>query len=140
MIVVMPGVATDRRSDGSGADRCIALAGAALAALLGAVDPAAGQQGASSAPEALRNAPPEVDQSRPGGDPAAPTRERSGGGPTGDDVVEDREGGGVGRGVIRPPLGVDPGIQGTVPDPTPGTMPVIPPPGTLGGNPRIDPR
>lgn len=42
-------------------------------------------------------------------------------------------------GVIRPPAGVDPQIQ--VPPPEPGArMPVIPPPGTPGGDPRIDPK
>jgi hypothetical protein len=42
-------------------------------------------------------------------------------------------------GVIRPPAGVDPQIQ--VPPPEPGArMPVIPPPGTPGGDPRIQPK
>jgi hypothetical protein len=112
----------------------------ALAAALAAVGPVAAQTVASPAPEALRNAPPEIDRSRPGGDPASPPRDRSGGGPTGDDIVEDRQGGGAAGGVIRPPMGVDAGIQDYVPDPTPRTTPVIPPPGTPGGNPRIDPR
>lgn len=108
--------------------------------MLGTSGPAAAQSGTSPAPETLRRAPPEVDGSRPGGDPAAPPRDRSGGGPTGDDIVEDREGGGPGRSVIRPPMSVDPGIQGSVPDPTPGTTPVIPPPGTPGGDPTVIPR
>lgn len=43
-------------------------------------------------------------------------------------------------GVIRPPAGVDPGIQAPVPAPAPGTTPVIPPPGTPGGDPRVQPR
>lgn len=45
-------------------------------------------------------------------------------------------------GVIQPPATgrVDPGIQTTVPDPRPNTTPVIPPPGTPGGNPQIQPR
>jgi hypothetical protein len=42
-------------------------------------------------------------------------------------------------GVIRPPAGVDPQIQ--VPPPEPGArMPVIPPPGTPGGDRRIEPK
>jgi hypothetical protein len=44
------------------------------------------------------------------------------------------------RGVVRPP-DVDPGIQApAVPAPTPNTMPVIPPPGTPGGDQRTEPR
>ncbi|MBE9607316.1 hypothetical protein IAI18_20805 [Acetobacteraceae bacterium H6797] len=35
-------------------------------------------------------------------------------------------------GVIRPPAQVDPGIHTTVPDPSPNTTPVIPPPGSDG--------
>ena len=43
-------------------------------------------------------------------------------------------------GVIRPPAGVDPGIRAPAPNPNPGTTPVIPPPGTPGGDPRVQPR
>ena len=43
--------------------------------------------------------------------------------------------------VIVPPAGqVDPGIQAPAPVPAPGTTPVIPPPGTPGGDPRVQPR
>jgi hypothetical protein len=112
----------------------------ALAAALGAVGLAKAQSGTSPAPEAPRTAPPEVDRSRPDGDPTAPSRDRSGSGPTGNDIVEDRQGDGVARGVIRPPMSLDPGIQGKVPNPTPRTTPVIPPPGTPGGDPSIIPR
>ena len=118
--------------------RNIALA-VALAIAASTAAPGLAQSGATPAPEELRRAPPELDESRPGGDPASPP-DRSGGGPTGDDIQQDREGGGSPRGVIRPPRGVDPEIQGTVPDPSPNTTPVIPPPGTPGGNPRIIPR
>ena len=42
-------------------------------------------------------------------------------------------------GVIRPPAGVDPQMQ--VPPPEPGArMPVIPPPGTPGGDQRVAPK
>jgi hypothetical protein len=42
-------------------------------------------------------------------------------------------------GVIRPPGGVDPQIE--VPPPDPGVRtPVIPPPGTPGGDPRVAPK
>jgi hypothetical protein len=43
-------------------------------------------------------------------------------------------------GVIRPPAGVDPGIQSKAPAPTPNSMPVILPPGTPGGNPTVQPK
>jgi hypothetical protein len=42
------------------------------------------------------------------------------------------------KGVICPPAGVDPGI--TVPPVGGGRMPVIPPPGTPGGDPGIVPK
>jgi len=38
-------------------------------------------------------------------------------------------------GVIKPPPGVDPEISKPAPDPNPNSMPVIKPPGTLGGPP-----
>jgi hypothetical protein len=77
--------------------------------------------------------PSEPDRPRPG--------DRSGAGPTGDDIVEDPQGGGAARGVIRPPENLDPGIhRGTVPEPNPRTTPVIPPPGTPGGDPNVIPR
>jgi hypothetical protein len=44
------------------------------------------------------------------------------------------------HGVIRPQGNVDPGISATPPDPNPGTMPVIPPPGSPGGDPRVQPK
>jgi hypothetical protein len=44
------------------------------------------------------------------------------------------------HGVIRPQENVDPGIRATPPDPNPGTMPVIPPPGSPGGDPRVQPK
>jgi hypothetical protein len=88
---------------------------------------------AMAQPAPPRDAPAEVE--RPG-----PAPERRGGGPTGDDIIEDNEERGIARGVIRPPLGVDPGIQGRVPEPMPNTTPVIPPPGTPGGNPLVIPR
>jgi hypothetical protein len=52
----------------------------------------------------------------------------------------DTPGGAARSGVIRPPREVDPGI--TKPPPANGanTMPVIPPPGSPGGNPRIKPQ
>lgn len=45
-------------------------------------------------------------------------------------------------GVIHPPDGLDPGIRLPAPTPemTPGMSSVIPPPGTPGGDPRVQPR
>jgi hypothetical protein len=43
------------------------------------------------------------------------------------------------KGVICPPAGVDPGLAATPPA-TDGKMPVIPPPGTPGGDPSIVPK
>lgn len=42
------------------------------------------------------------------------------------------------KGVICPPSGVDPGL--TTPPPNGGRMPVIPPPGTPGGDPSLQPK
>ncbi|MCB4822771.1 hypothetical protein [Roseicella aerolata] len=101
---------------------------------------AAAQPGAAPAPDTSRAAPPEAAPARPQA-PAPSPRDRAGGGPTGDDTVESHERGGIARGVIRPRGEVDPGIhRGTVPDPSPGTTPVIPPPGTPGGDPTVQPR
>jgi len=43
-------------------------------------------------------------------------------------------------GVIRPPTDVDPEMRVPAPVPNPGTTPVIPPPGSPGGNPTVDPK
>jgi hypothetical protein len=43
-------------------------------------------------------------------------------------------------GVIRPPSGIDPEITAPAPVPNPGTTPVIPPPGSPGGDPTIKPK
>ena len=42
-------------------------------------------------------------------------------------------------GVITPPVGIDPEIKQN-PPPAGATMPVIPPPGTPGGNPAVKPK
>jgi hypothetical protein len=44
------------------------------------------------------------------------------------------------KGVIEPPPVGDDDIHVTVPNPNSGTMPVIPPPGTPGGNPDVEPK
>lgn len=43
-------------------------------------------------------------------------------------------------GVIKPRSDVDPGITTITPAPHAGTMPVIPPPGSPGGNPNVQPK
>ena len=42
--------------------------------------------------------------------------------------------------VIRPPAGIDPGIQAIPPASASGSLVVIPPPGTPGGDPRVQPK
>jgi hypothetical protein len=44
------------------------------------------------------------------------------------------------QGVIKPPENVDSGIHAPAPEPNPGTTPVIPPPGTPGGDPNVQPK
>jgi hypothetical protein len=44
------------------------------------------------------------------------------------------------HGVIKPPANVDTGIHAPAPEPNPGTTPVIPPPGTPGGDPNVQPK
>lgn len=43
-------------------------------------------------------------------------------------------------GVIRPPSAVDPRMNQSTPDPGSRSMPVLPPPGTPGGNPSVTPK
>ena len=43
-------------------------------------------------------------------------------------------------GVIHPPSGVDPGIAVPAPNPHPHSTPVIPPTGTPGGDPSVQPK
>ena len=44
------------------------------------------------------------------------------------------------EGVIRPPPNIAPDMTVPAPDPNPGTTPVIPPPGSPGGNQAIQPK
>jgi hypothetical protein len=44
------------------------------------------------------------------------------------------------KGVIKPPPTGDSEIHTTVPNPNPGRMPVIPPPGTPGGDESVQPK
>ena len=43
-------------------------------------------------------------------------------------------------GVLRPPTGVDPAMKQPTPPTGPQSMPVVPPPGTPGGNPTVEPK
>lgn len=52
----------------------------------------------------------------------------------------EKSGNGAFSGVIHPPSGVDPAVQAPVPHPQSGATPVIPPAGTPGGNPNVQPR
>ena len=60
--------------------------------------------------------------------------------PSSEGGPERHPGSGAPGGVVRPPAGVDPGIRAPAPNLNPGTTPVIPTPGTPGGDPRVQPR
>lgn len=66
-------------------------------------------------------------------DPRAPAEERRS-----DETLSDRLD--RNNGVLHPPAGVDPKITVPAPDPNPHSTPVIPPPGTPGGNPSVVPK
>jgi len=95
-----------------------ALMQASLAALL--MLALSGAATAQSIQDPQRNSPPGT-SGADRRDSEAEVDRRSGSGSSLDDVID------IPRGVIRPPMRVDPGIQGRVPDPEPGTTPVIPP-------------
>jgi hypothetical protein len=82
---------------------------------------------AQSAPAEAQNA-----QNPPKQVPTAPDSTRPGV-PLSDQLSES-------KGVIRPPGNVDPEIQTPAPDPNPNTTPVIPPPGTPGGDQNVQPK
>lgn len=44
------------------------------------------------------------------------------------------------RGTLQPPRGIDPGMTVSPPAQAQGTMPVIPPPGSPGGNQQVAPK
>jgi hypothetical protein len=75
------------------------------------------------------NAPsPPPEQIAPGGTPT---------GKPGDDTLSDKLS--RQKGTLTPPA-VDPGIRAPLPSHSQGTMPVIPPPGTPGGDPQVTPK
>lgn len=99
---------------------------------------AAAQSPTSPVPDEIRRAPPEIDLTRPGGDPAAPQPDRTGAGPTGNDIAGEGGGGMVRRGA-EPGTTINPVMPGTLPDPTPDA-PESPPAGTPGGGRSVIPR
>ena len=101
------------------------------AAALGGVWMAQAQTPPASAPPAGSNQTvPEKDQTRPRDQP----RSEGGGGSDPSTTLNRTDG------VIKPPTGVDPGIQKSAPAPNAGTMPVVPPPGSPGGRTDVVPK
>jgi hypothetical protein len=101
--------------------RHIAAAAAAISTLL--IASAHAQSERSGAPPLAE--PPSQRSCPPG------SSETTGSRPLSDQLSES-------KGVICPPAGIDPGIQ--APAVGGGRMPVIPPPGTPGGDPNIQPK
>jgi hypothetical protein len=84
-----------------------------------------------------RPAPPAASPAPRNDCPAGPDNPRTPGNETtGSRPLSDRLS--QSKGVICPPAGIDPGIA--VPPVSGGRMPVIPPPGTPGGDPSIEPK
>jgi len=108
-----------------------ALYSGILAIILAGTPVAVFAQGAG----AVQSPPPSAS-----GDKVAPTQpdeDLSGGGSSTGSLSHrlNRSGG-----VIHPPANIDPGLTQPAPDIGPHSMPVIPPPGTPGGNPDIKPK
>ena len=92
------------------------LTGAAAGSALGQTTPPVQDQGASCPPGVGRDAPAiGRDSDKPLSDQLAAS-----------------------KGIICPPAGIDPQIQQRPPEG--GTMKVIPPPGSPGGNPNVQPK
>jgi hypothetical protein len=106
-----------------------ALCSGILAVVLGGAPLVAFAQGGG----AVQSLPPSA-----GGDKAAPTQpdEDLSASSTGSLSHQLNRSGGV----IHPPADIDPGVTQPAPDIGPHSMPVIPPPGTPGGNPDIKPK
>lgn len=102
----------------------LAMAGSATAAL--AQNPEVLQQQAPNMPP-LQQMPAEKIE------PKEPSETGSTGGTLSDKLQQS-------EGVIRPPQTATPDIRVPAPVPEPGTTPVIPPPGSPGGDPQIQPK
>lgn len=107
----------------------LALAGCATAAW--AQDPKVLNQQAPNMPPLQQMPPEKVDPK--GIQPEDPSSTGS----TGKSLSEKLE---QSDGVIRPPATGTPDMTVPAPVPNPGTTPVIPPPGSPGGNPQVDPK
>jgi hypothetical protein len=105
------------------------LAGPAWAGLA-AAQPAAGDRPAQAAPP-----PPAQTQPDPACPPDARTNTPSTSGSNAPDLSDRLANS---NGVICPPAGVDPQMH--VPPPAEGEMKIIPPPGSPGGNPNVQPK
>lgn len=87
------------------------------------------QQQAPNMPAPNTTIPEKVEPEAP-----ATTGSTSGGGATLSDKLQATDG------VIRPPENIAPDMRTPAPVPNPGTTPVIPPPGSPGGNLSVDPK
>jgi hypothetical protein len=105
----------------------LAMAGGVTVAM--AQNPKVLNQQAPNMPP-LQQMPPE--KVEPQG--SAPAQEPSSTGSTLSDKLEQSDG------VIRPPQTSTPDMTVPAPVPDPGTTPVIPPPGSPGGNQQVDPK
>jgi hypothetical protein len=68
-----------------------------------------------------------------------PTNNEPAHAPQAQQVVPPDEGG-VHTGIIHPPASIDPGMTKPSPNPEAFPTPVVPPPGTPGGNPQVIPK
>ncbi len=106
-----------------------ALAALALPCVAGAQNPQPAPPGQPHTDLAPPNAPsPPPEQMRP-----AHPKDSAPGGQTLSDKLSEQ------KGTLQPPA-VDPGIRQPLPQQGRGTMPVIPPPGTAGGNQQVVPK
>ena len=112
------------------AGRDLLIGAAALLALIASIEAAAAQ---------TRLPPPDAPvsdiQGKP--DPRQDSRTTGAVGQSNQSLSEKLDSTG---GVIRPPANIAPDMTVPPPDPDPGTTRVIPPPGSPGGDPSVDPK
>ena len=114
----------------SRASRDFLIAGAAAAALIASVEAAAAQG---------RLLPPDAPQSDVEGKPD-PQQDPRSTGSVGASSAPLSEKLNRTDGVIRPPANIAPEMAVRPPEPNPGTTRVIPPPGSPGGDPTLEPK
>ncbi len=112
--------------------RAVPIAVVALGALIGASLIATAQ----TPPDGKPSVPPEVME--PPGESASPPADPSTGGANPEDPLSKKLD--AGEGVLEPPRGIDPEIRKPIPDGFEGKTPVIPPPGSPGGDPDVQPK